>query len=161
MKRYTYLIYIVAALLTALTAQPAMAQNEQNALYIYRNDGQFNAFFFGDIDHFEYSCIDTLGVEHDEYVVQEIHALDSVYRIPLTAIDSVSFITPETKYKADVFRPDKSIANYITASDSVYWIRLSANTPSALIPKVGDKLLIEEESPLIPDGFGGDRKSVV
>lgn len=155
MKRYTYLIYIVAALLTALTAQPAMAQNEQNALYIYRNDGQFNAFFFGDIDHFEYSCIDTLGVEHDEYVVQEIHALDSVYRIPLTAIDSVSFITPETKYKADVFRPDKSIANYITASDSVYWIRLSANTPSALIPKVGDKLLIEEESPLIPDGFGG------
>lgn len=160
MKRYTYFKYILAALLMALASQSVQAQAEQNALYIYRHDGQFNAFFFGDIDHFEYSCIDTLGVEHDEYVVQEIYALDSVYRIPLSAIDSVSFVTPETKYKADVVRPDPSIANYIVASDSLYWICLDVNTPSALIPKVGDKLLIEEESPLIPDGFGGLVKSV-
>lgn len=155
MKRYAHYLYILTVLLVALTAQSVQAQNEQNALYIYRHDGQFNAFFFGDIDHFEYSCIDTLGVEHDDYVVQEIYALDSVYRIPLSAIDSVSFITPETKYKPDVVRPDASITSYIVASDSLYWIRLDANTPTSLIPKVGDKLLIEEESPLIPDGFGG------
>lgn len=152
MKRY---LTILVAMLAMFSMLPVSAQQTQDALYIFRNDGKFSAFFFGDIDHIEYSRIDTLGVEHDDYVVQEIHALDSVFRIPVSAIDSVAFTTPETKVKADVFCPDKSIADYIVASDSVYWIRLATNTPAALIPKVGDKLLIEDESQFIPDGFGG------
>jgi hypothetical protein len=77
-----------------LNIQSAAAQEVQDALYIFRNDGGFNAFFFRDIDHFEYSKVDTLGVEHDDYVTQEIHALDSVFRIPISAIDSVAFVTP-------------------------------------------------------------------
>ena len=153
MKRYS--VIILAAVLSMLGIQTASAQQTQDALYIYRNDGGFNAFFFGDIHHIEYSKIDTLGVEQDDYVVQEVYALDTLFRIPLNAIDSVAFVTPENKIKADVFCPDKSIADYIVASDSVYWIRLAKNTPAALIPKVGDKLLIEEESKYIPDGFGG------
>ena len=152
MKRY---LTILVAMLAVSSMLPVSAQQIQDALYIFRNDGKFSAFFFGDIDHIEYSRIDTLGVEHDDYVVQEIHALDSVFRIPVSAIDSVAFTTPETIVKADVFCPDKSIADYIVASDSVYWIRLATNTPAALIPKVGDKLLIEDESQFIPDGFGG------
>ncbi|MBR0181072.1 MAG: BACON domain-containing protein [Prevotella sp.] len=152
MKRY---LTILVAMLAVSSMLPVSAQQIQDALYIFRNDGKFSAFFFGDIDHIEYSRIDTLGVEHDDYVVQEIHALDSVFRIPVSAIDSVAFTTPETIVKADVFCPDKSIADYIVASDSVYWIRLATNTPAALIPKVGDKLLIEDESRFIPDGFGG------
>ena len=59
------------------------AQATQDALYIFRNDGQFNAFFWGDIERFEYSKIDTLGVEHEDYVVQEIYALDTLFRIPV------------------------------------------------------------------------------
>lgn len=152
MKRY---LTILVAMLAVSSMLPVSAQQTQDALYIFRNDGKFSAFFFGDIDHIEYSRIDTLGVEHADYVVQEIHALDSVFRIPVSAIDSVAFTTPETKVKADVFCPDKSIADYIVASDSVYWIRLATNTPAALIPKKGDKLLIEDESRFIPDGFGG------
>lgn len=153
MKGYT--VVLLAAVLSMLGIQTASAQQTQDALYIYRNDGGFNAFFFGDIHHIEYSKIDTLGVEQDDYVVQEVYALDTLFRIPLNAIDSVAFVTPENKIKADVFCPDKSIADYIVASDSVYWIRLAKNTPAALIPKLGDKLLIEEESKYIPDGFGG------
>jgi len=152
--RYT-LLYMLTALLSLLGIQTVQAQETQDALYIYRNDGQFIAFFYGDIDHIEYSKIDTLGVEQPDYVVQEIYALDSVFRIPVSAIDSVAFVTPETKIKSDVFCPDKSIASYIVASDSVYWIRLALNTPASLIPEVGAKLLIEEESKYIPDGFGG------
>ena len=155
MKMRSSLLYILTALLSVFSIHVSHAQAVQDALYIYRNDGQFNAFFFGDIERIEYSKIDTLGVEQDDYVVQEVYALDSLIRIPLNAIDSVAFVTPETKVKADVFCPDKSIANYIVASDSVYWIRLAKNTPASLIPKVGDKLLIEDESPFIPDGFGG------
>ena len=152
MNRY---LSILVAMLAMFSTLPVSAQQTQDALYIFRNDGQFNAFFFGDIDHIEYSKIDTLGVEQSDYVVQEVYALDSVFRIPVSVIDSVAFVTPETKVKPDVFCPDKSIADYIVASDSVYWIRLATNTPAALIPKVGDKLLIEDESQFIPDGFGG------
>ena len=148
-------LYILTVLLSLLCVQTSMAQATQDALYIFRNDGQFDAFFFGDIDRIEYSKIDTLGVEQADYVVQEVYALDSVYRIPISAIDSVAFVTPETKIKADVFCPDKSIADYIIASDSVVWIRLASNTPTALIPKVGDKLFIEEESKYLPNGFVG------
>jgi len=148
------LLYMLTLLLSAI-AVPADAQLRQDALYIFRNDGQFNAFFYGDIDHIQYSKIDTLGVEQPDYVVQEVYALDSLFRIPISAIDSVAFVTPENIVKPDVFCPDKSIADYIIASDSVWWIRLAPNTPASLIPKEGDKLLIEEGSKFIPDGFGG------
>lgn len=160
MKRYT-LLYIVAALLAAFVTQPAHAQQtEQDALYIFRNDGGFNAFFFDDIDHFEYSCIDTLGIEHDDYVVQEVYAMDSIFRIPLSAIDSIAFVTPEPIYKKDVIMIDKGITDYITASDTVNWIRLDNSTPENLIPKKGDKILLNYSSNLIPEGFGGRVTSV-
>ena len=155
MKRYT-LLYTIAAVLAAFVTLPAQAQQtDQDALYIFRNDGGFNAFFFDDIDHFEYSCIDTLGIEHDDYVVQEVHAMDSIFRIPLSAIDSIAFVTPKPVYKKDIIQMDKSIADFITASDSVNWIRLDNNTPENLIPKKGDKILLERSNQLIPEGFGG------
>ena len=112
MKRYHYMFF---SLLLALVAQTTLAQITQDALYVFRNDGRFYAFFYKDIDHIEYSKIDTLGVEQADYVVQEVYALDSVFRIPLSAIDSVSFVTPEIKYKADVILLDKSIADYINS----------------------------------------------
>ena len=152
MKRY---ISILVAVLAMFSVLPVSAQQTQDALYIYRNDGGFNAFFFGDIDRIEYSKIDTLGVEQTDYVVQEVYALDTVYRVPISAIDSIAFVTPEKKIKADVFCPDKLIANYIVASDTINWIRLASNTPAAMIPKKGDKLLIEEKSQFIPRGFVG------
>ena len=155
MKTRFTLLYILTLLLSVFSVQTSMAQVTQNALYIFRNDGGFNAFFYGDIDRIEYSKIDTLGIEHDDYVVQEVYALDTLYRIPVSAIDSVSFVTPENKVKDDVFCPDKSITDYIIASDSVWWILLSPDTPTQLIPKEGDKLLIEEPCDLIPLGFGG------
>ena len=152
MKRYLSILVAVLAMFSVL---PVSAQQTQDALYIFRNDGEFNAFFFGDIDRIEYSKVDTLGVEQADYVVQEVWALDTVYRIPISAIDSIAFVTPEKKIKPDVFCPDKSIANYIVASDTINWIRLASNTPTAMIPKVGDKLLIEERSQFIPRGFVG------
>jgi len=155
MKRYT--LYIIVTILGMLNIQPAEAQqkNDQNALYIFRNDGGFNAFFFADIERIEYSKIDTLGHEQSDYVVQEIYAMDSIFRIPVSAIDSVAFVTPKNKVKEDVVCPDKTMTDYIVASDSVSWFRLSASAPSSIIPKVGDKLLIENPVKYLPDGFSG------
>ena len=158
MKKQHLLLSLLALLFTVLSVQEALAKTEtrQDALYIFRNDGGFDCFFYGDIDRIAYSKIDTAGVEQPDYVVQEVWALDTVYRIPLTAIDSVAFITPETKVWPDVFCPDDRIANYIIDGDSIWWIRLSHDTPPELLPTVGGKLLIEEGvSQFIPDGFGG------
>lgn len=157
MKPSTLLKYTLAFTAAILSFLPVQAQqkNDQNALYIFRNDGGFNAFFFADIERIEYSKIDTLGVEQNDYVVQEIYALDSIFRIPVSAIDSVAFVTPKNIVKADVVCPDKSVTDYIVASDSVSWFRLSASAPSSVIPKVGDKLLIEDSSDYLPNGFSG------
>ena len=131
---------MLAALLSVLSILDAQAQAVQDALYIYRNDGRFNAFFFNDIERFEYSNIDTLGITHDEVVVQEIYALDSLYRIPLTAIDSIGFVTPEIIFKKDVAHTSASeMWNYVIGSDSSSVLLLAGNTPEMLIPKVGDK----------------------
>ncbi len=164
MKKQHLLLSLMALLFSLLSVQEAVAKTEarQDALYIFRNDGGFDFFFYGDIDRICYSKIDTLGVEQPDYVVQEVWALDTVYRIPLTAIDSVSFVTPETKVWPDVFCPDDRIGDYIIASDSVWWIRLAHDTPPELLPQKDDKLLIEEGvSTLIPDGFGGRVGAVV
>lgn len=144
---------VVAALIFGI--MPMSAQQTQDALYIFRNDGGFNAFFYADIDRIEYSKIDTLGVEQADYVVQEVYALDSVFRIPISAIDSVAFVTPETKYRADAFVAEANLVNYIIASDSSTWFRVKIDTPARLLPKVGDKLLIEESCDLLPGGFSG------
>ena len=152
--RYT-LLYILTLLLSVFSVQTVNAQAKQDALYIFRNDGGFNAFFFADIDHIEYSKIDTLGVEQADYVVQEVYALDSIFRIPLNAIDSVASITPETKYRADAFVAKANLVDYVIASDSSTWFRVKKETPASLLPKVGDKLLIEQSCDLLPGGFSG------
>ena len=159
MKRYTFII--LAAVLSMLGIQTASAQQTQDALYIYRNDGGFNGFFFSDIERIEYSKIDTLGVEQDDYVVQEVYALDTLYRIPLNAIDSVTFVTPETIYKKDVVHTTESdLWNYVIGSDSVTMLILASNTPAAMIPKAGDKIVTTKSRNFLPGGFYGQVQSV-
>ena len=158
MKRY---ISIIMAVLAMFSTLPMSAQQTQDALYIYRNDGGFNGFFFADIDRIEYSKIDTLGVEQADYVVQEVYALDSVFRIPISAIDSVTFVTPETVYKKDVAHTTESdLWNYVIGSDSVTMIVLASNTPASMIPKVGDKIVTTKSRNYLPGGFYGLVQSV-
>lgn len=54
----------------------------QDAFYIYRNDGDFEGFFYDQVQRIGYSKIDLEGMEHDEYVIQEVETVDSLYRIP-------------------------------------------------------------------------------
>ena len=142
------------------TTMPLAAQQKQDMLYVYRNDGGFDAFFFGDVERIAYSNIDTLGVWHDDFVVQEIYAMGSVTRIPITAIDSVSFVTPENQYKPDVAHTATSdMWNYVTSVDSLT-LYMAANTPVGMLPKVGQKLVYDQVSELIGPGFMGKVKSV-
>ena len=85
-------------LLFAAVTLSGMAQSIGEAFYIYRNDGQFNAFFRDEVLSIEYSNYDVDSVYYDEVVTQVVNTADSVYKIPLAAIDSVGFVQPETKY---------------------------------------------------------------
>ena len=90
--------YIASLAIMLLAALPMQAQTENQAFYIYQNDGHFDGFFYDEIEKMSFSFLDTLGVEHDEIVSQEIVTADSTYRIMLSAIDSIGFVQPETKY---------------------------------------------------------------
>ena len=70
----------------------------QEAFYIYRNDGNFDGFFFDEVQSMSVSKFDLDSIEHEEYVVQDIVLADTTYRIPLAAIDSVGFQQPEIRF---------------------------------------------------------------
>lgn len=84
------IIFLCLSLLVNLSG--VMAQND--AMFVYRNDGAINAFLNADVDSMRCSHIGLDSVEYKDYVVQEVWTVDSVYRIPLEVIDSVSFVTP-------------------------------------------------------------------
>lgn len=148
---------ILSLTLLVVCALGAMAQND--AMYIYRNDGVVNAFLKSDIDSIRYSEIDLDSLTHSEYVVQEVWTADSVYRIPLTAVDSIGFVTPETVYQPGTVNMTAEMRNYVVASDSLQLV-FASNIPQRLIPKVGDKLVNTEASGGLTSGFIGKVKEV-
>ena len=149
MKR---IILILSCVLCALTNS---AQTIGEAFYIYRNDGNFNAFFREEIDSIVYSQYDADSLLYEDIVTQVVYTEDSVYLIPLAAIDSVSFVTPETKYKPGVIRLEGDILNYVISQDSLS-IFFEAGTPSNILPQIGDKLITMEMTDIFPIGFAGE-----
>lgn len=132
MKHRLGLILLFAAVTLA-----GMAQTIGEAFYIYRNDGQFNAFYRGEVLSIEYSNYDADSVYYDEIVTQIVNTADSVYKIPLAAIDSVAFVQPETIVSDDVFPLTAEHSPYISDADTLKFSMLSS-TPDALRPKVGN-----------------------
>ena len=120
----------------------ASAQTIGDAFYIYRNDGGFNAFFREEIDSIAYSCYDLDSLLHEDIVTQVVFTEDSVYRIPLEAIDSVSFVQPETEYKVNVMRMNDQWIPYVVAvGDNTITFR--SDTPSEFLPVVGQVIVTE------------------
>lgn len=145
---------LIVALFAAIVVQSSIAQTIGEAFYIYRNDGMINTFFRSEIDSMTYSYYDVDGVRYEEIVTQVVHTPDSTYRIPLAVIDSVGFVTPETRYQPGVIKLEGNIRNYIIGSDSLT-VFFRIDTPSDLLPKVGDKLVTTEMSETFVGGFLG------
>lgn len=156
MKKSIIIFSLLVSLVVALFPTMAMAQesSEKNAIYIYRNDGDFNAFLNCDVSDITYSNIDLNGVRHHRAVVQEIHTPDSVYRIPLAAIDSVTFDAPKPVFKSDVFHLTAEHLPYIqdvTGSTLSFY----ASIPSALMPSLGDVVVSDIIDEHFESGFAG------
>ena len=119
----------------------------QDAFYIYRNDGDFNGFFFDEVVRMGYSKFDLDSVEHDIYVVQEVETTDSLYRIPLAAIDSIGFQQPEIILNPRIKNMDETgLSDYILEAHDA-GMYLSLDTPEELLPKSGD-VLISYDNPI-------------
>ena len=102
-------LYLI--IFSALLSISATAQTIGDAFYIYRNDGEFNAFFREEIDSMAYSCYDLDGTLYDDYVTQLVYTPDSIYRIPLEAIDSVAFDVNKIVVSDDYIALDEE--NYV------------------------------------------------
>ena len=133
-----YYKYVLAFILMMSGAQTLQAQD---AFYIYRNDGDFDGFFYDQIVRMSYSKTDLEGEEHDVYVVQEIETIDSLYRIPLNAIDSIGFQQPEIIFNPKLNNMDETgLTQYVTyVSDTDLRLNFK-NLPSGSIPAEGDVL---------------------
>ncbi len=131
-----------------------MAQSVTDNIYIYRNDGKFNAFTAGEVESLAYSKKDLNGVEHPDVVVQEIWTADSVYRIPLAVIDSVSVVTPEVKYAPKVKKLSPDYLPYIKSTGDMS-ITFSNELPHSLRVNKGDILVYEDFDHLFENGFAG------
>lgn len=167
MHLHHWLRYAVV-LLTALTGSlPMMAQEDEveggEAFYIYQNDGHFDGFFYDQVKEIRYSRYDTLGIERSEYVSQEIVTEDSVYRIMLTAIDSVSYVQPEIRYaKGMRFMRDEGLMDYyvsMTQTDDGFLLQFDGALPAALQPKKNEVLSCPD-LPDSEDAFVGKVKAV-
>ena len=172
MKTQSYNIYkhLFAIILLLLAIQNMQAQSENAAFYIYRNDGDFNGFFLDQVKEIRYSKFNKDMVEQDDYVMQEVETADSIYRIPLIAIDSVGFVQPEIKYNPRLrLIDDEPMRQYLVAAGSsvnenVYYeknylyplaIEFSSAIPANLLPKVGDILVGLEGEEYEGGSFGG------
>lgn len=149
---------LIITLLAAITLS-GMAQTIGEAFYVYRNDGQFNAFFRDEVISIEYSYEDADGNTYDEIVTQIVNTADSVYMIPLAAIDSVSFVQPETIYMEDAIPLTGALFDYLVSADGMT-LTFDSNLPTTLIPKKGDKIVTMELTDKLPYGFSGKVQSV-
>ena len=145
-------------ILLCLTASLSV-QAQSDAFYIYRNDGQFNAFFDADVDSITYSHYDADSLYHTDWQMQVVHTADSVYRIPLEVIDSISLVTPETKLQSGVIEIKDELRDYVlSATDST--VLFSSSIPHMLLPSIGQLVVTTEMSDVFPAGFAGEVISV-
>lgn len=152
-KRITWLWTV---LLVSLSLQAAQV------LYVYRSDSVIEAFYTSEIDSIRYSQYDMDSVWHDSCQVQEIWTADSIYRVPLAIVDSISFYTPPTVYQQGVEPISADFMDYVIWSDvDSLRLLLSTATPSAILPQVGSKIVTTEMNDKFPIGFMGRVEQVL
>lgn len=154
MKTNRYILSLLLLVVSVFNLTPANAQQNQYAIYNYRNDGDFNAWLNIDVDSITYSCIDTFGVEHDDVVVQEVWTPDSVYRIPINAIDSLAFRAPKTVIKSDVFIIREIHVPYTLDVDSLSLL-FDSSIPASMLPSIGQVVVSETFDGVYEEGFVG------
>ena len=147
---------IFSLLVTIIAATFTMSANaQQRGLFNWQNNDDFNAFLFEDVDSITYSRVGLDGKTYPNVVVQEVWKQDSVYRIPINTIDSVSFKAPKPVFKQDIFHIRDFHYPYVTeVTDSTVTFNISI--PSDSLPDV-EQIVVSDrmyEEPFM-HGFAG------
>lgn len=127
-------------ILTFVLGTLCLCAFSQEAFYIYRNDGDFNGFFYDEVVEMRQSKIGVDSVEYDRWVTQEVVLEDTVYRIPLAAIDSIGFQQPEIKFNPKVKFIERDGYSPYVSNLSETFIGFQ-NLPANMVPQVGDVLI--------------------
>lgn len=132
----------------------------QNAYYFHFHDKGIQVFYTDMVDSMTVSKVDLDGIEHDDFVTQQVWMNDTVFNYALADIDSVSFVTPSTIYQPGVVKLEDGLENYVVSQDSLTII-FRTDTPSDLLPRKKDKLVYLRQTDLFPAGFAGEVVEVV
>ena len=138
----------------------AVSENpNQFAVYIYRNDNDFNAHLNIDVESIRFSPVGTDSAWYDNALVQEVWTPDTVYRTPVAAVDSITFEAPRPILRDDLYIVNEDNLGYVTYSDD-NTIRFMASTPSSQLPQMGQVIVSELFEEPVADGFAGRVTSV-
>ena len=140
-------------LLLSLCSLAIQAQDDTKQVLVFRHSGAVNLFYHEQLDSIFCSNKDTLGVEYDSIVSQIFYTKDSAYVIPIADIDSVVFGNRnEMEYKQDVkVLTAEDVSWIIRVEDNIIYFK--PNTPSTVLPRVGDKLFYPELTEMFPVGL--------
>ncbi|MCF2654485.1 hypothetical protein I6E46_05935 [Prevotella loescheii] len=152
-RRLLFFLLAMACPFVSVSAQT------YEAVYVYLNDGGLNAFLKSDLDSIRFSTYDVDGMEHATWQTQEFYTTDSIYRIPISKIDSVRMVTPDPILAQGVSLGRDSWLKYVkTYTEQT--IIFNADIPAELIPEVGQVLLAYPNEEPIKEGFSGRVRSV-
>lgn len=132
MKQYNFGMRLCAFCLLIISF--CVTVKAQHAFHVYRHNGNVNSFFYADCDSITYARVPSETDSQTVEFVQLIHTADSVFRIPVNEIDSVSFYKPETVFQPDVIYLEESLASYLTGCDGLV-LTFNENIPFSLCQK--------------------------
>lgn len=155
MKQIFYKVIICSCMLMACLVSKA-----QNAYYFHFHDKGIQVFYTDMVDSMTVSKVDSEGIEHEDFVTQQVWMNDTVFNYALADIDSVSFVTPSTIYQPGVVKMEDGLENYVLSHDSLTII-FRTDTPSDLLPRKQDKLVYLRQTDLFPTGFAGEVVEIV
>lgn len=114
MRQIFYKVIICSCMLMACFVSKA-----QNAYYFHFHDKGIQVFYTDMVDSMTVSKVDLDGIEHDDFVTQQVWMNDTVFNYALADIDSVSFVTPSTIYQPGVVKLEDGLENYVVSHDSL------------------------------------------
>ena len=158
--RHLRILSFMLISMVGISNMQAQAIEDGEAFYIYRNDGDFDGFFYDQVEELRYSKVGVDGLEYNDYVTYEVVTADSTFRIPLAAIDSISFVQPPIEFNPMVRHMDLlGMTDYITEVDGMT-LTFSSSLPADLRPQIG-QVLLGFTGPLEENGFGGRVANVI
>lgn len=145
-----------------LGTEPAGESPDDAAMYVWLNDGNhLRAFLMNQVAYIGCSTMGVNGISYDMPVTQLIQTRDSLYRIPLAAIDSITYQTPPPVMKQGIYIIDEKNIGLVQSVDfDTFTVTFKSGTPDAQLPKQGQVVYSDLEEAPLPMGFSGRVKSI-